>query len=147
MHACDLLASPYVSPRTTDHCPLPLCRWWRAVKSRTKDFLRGRAVEDKNAWEEELFLEHQDVAELRAKKMMLAILDDIQAQIDEGTIERNTSGCAAEAVLKRLRLETETLSAEHSPQSGAAEADANRQQQAKMVVENISSPRSMSDHS
>ena len=56
-------------------------------------------------WEEELFLHDHDVANLRAKQTMQAIVDDIEGDIEGGSMD-NTS----DAVLQRLRRELQTLS-------------------------------------
>jgi hypothetical protein len=76
--------------------------WWRAVKKRTKEILISKS--ESKDWEEELFLRDHDVAALRAKQTMQAIVDDIQGEIDGGRMESTSA-----AVLDRLRKELLTL--------------------------------------
>ena len=85
--------------------------WWRAVKKRTKEILISKS--ESRDWEEELFLRDHDVAALRAKQTMQAIIDDIQGEIEEGHMESTSA-----AVLDRLREELLTLTEPH-PDRGA----------------------------
>ena len=56
-------------------------------------------------WEQELFLQERDLAEIRAKQMVQVILDGLEAEVkQEGPTQIQT----AEALLSRLRRETET---------------------------------------
>ena len=71
--------------------------WWKAVKSKTKQYLLESSSKD---WEQELFVQSQDTAESRSKRMLHSVLDDIEADIESGVMEGS-----AKAVIGRLRRE------------------------------------------
>ena len=106
--------------------------WWRAVKKRTKEILIMKS--ESRDWEEELFLRDHDVAALRAKQTMQAIVDDIQGEIDEGRMESTSS-----AVLDRLREELLTLTETH-PDRGP---DAALRKEANFTNQIISSSKNL----
>ena len=78
--------------------------WWRRVKATAKGFMVGQAIDAKQDWEGELFLDKHDRAEEQAKQLMRTILDEIETGIGDGTVERTP-----EAVLSRLRKEAEAF--------------------------------------
>ena len=64
----------------------------------------GQAIDAKQDWKGELFLDKHDRAEEQAKQLMRTILDEIETGIGDGTVERTP-----EAVLSRLRKEAEAF--------------------------------------
>ena len=59
-------APPSPSSPSPSHPPRQFHPWWRNVKASAKDRLVGQAIESKNDWESELFLDKHDQAEVRS---------------------------------------------------------------------------------
>ena len=88
-----------------------MLQWWKAVKVKTKQFLLESNARD---WEQEMFLEENDVAEVRSKQMMQQILNDLEIAVENGTVQ-NT----AAAVLEHFRREAREAQSESPDGQGS----------------------------